>query len=367
MEKEKLKVVLERTIAPSEMEKEWGRSWGHTEEEGYLYRIGDFRLHFSQNVRNGDIYGYAELLGPSENVECYITCSKELEGVSYPTDFRVEPRPGSSRMDIGEARELARDLARACDVMEAVKDFFENSKHYELYCKGHGIEEKNVEVRDELISREALLGKILSRREGMPTSLGLWLGDDFKKVFRFIVSYRPEDGRLVGRDGLMAAFQEAFGHDADLSRENFGYAQEAICFAPVVSEGQLDDLTAGIESNHSEKYVPYLVNEVDFIDDEGECIQCVVVGYKPIDEACAAAEKWYRDTKQGFHYCALEVGPYDFYDRTVPASKRVRVRGFSEEARQGALDGLIADAEGKYSGVKKDESKNVLGDCGRDL
>lgn len=130
MSNQKLDAVLD-------VEKE---SANYDHEMFYRYRVGDFKLWFSQDQENGNIYsvGFVEDGDRLKDFELRISANEYGRDGYYPNKFEIRPR--SYGMATGDAREFMAKMEQACRVLDAVEAFFKNSKHYALYAEKHGIE-----------------------------------------------------------------------------------------------------------------------------------------------------------------------------------------------------------------------------------
>lgn len=252
-----LKVVLE-------VEKE---SANHENEMFYRYRVGDFRLWFSQDQENGNIYsvGLAEDGDKFKDFEMYVLEHEDEHGGYYPNQFNI--RPKSYGMATGDAREFMGKMEQACAVLDTVENFFKNSKHYELYCKGHGIEvEKNCDnlsqIECEMISRKALMEDIEAyfgcSRNGVD--------ENCRKVWNIIANYNLQDGDLVSREGMLDAVLDEFGCDLAYYGRDLQFFQDAIVGVPAASANRLDDLICNAESQKFDKVERFGLSKTDGLD-----------------------------------------------------------------------------------------------------
>lgn len=117
-----------------ELEKEME---GRNDEIFYRYAVGDFKLWFTQNIENGNIYsvGLREQGTELTNFDLYVLADEEGKDGYYPNQFFLSGRSGSMTTD--EARKYILDMNKACTILDKVKEFFKTSKHYEVYCKFH--------------------------------------------------------------------------------------------------------------------------------------------------------------------------------------------------------------------------------------
>lgn len=235
MSKNDLKVVLE-------VEKE-SSSVIDQNAMFYRYRIGDFKLWFSQDNDSGNIFSVGlreegkELEDFEVNVYCNEEGRKEKHVGYYPNEFKVRPR--SYPMTTDEAQAFMVKMKKACAVLDTVEDFFKNSKHYERYAQAHGLESK-ADIEDELISRKALMEDIEAyfgcSRNG--------IDEDCRKVWSIIANYNLQDGDLVSREGLLSAVLDEFGCDLAYYGRDLQFFQDAIVGIPAASKGKVDELIA---------------------------------------------------------------------------------------------------------------------------
>lgn len=262
MSKNDLKVVLE-------VEKE-GAFTPDRNEMFYRYAIGDFKLWFSQDMENGNIYsvGFKENGDALKDFELQIYADEHKNGGYYPNVFQIRPR--SYSMTTGDAWEFMSQMRKACRVLDAVEGFFATSKHYELFAKHHYSGEKSIKVEafpakggdavysqvypvqsqdealkmfreqhpeykgcilvaenvygknvsveekkeDELISREGIMSDIVTYNVQHGRTYAS-MDDDWKKAWGIIANYHSEDGDLVSRAGLLDAVLNHFGCDLD--------------------------------------------------------------------------------------------------------------------------------------------------------
>lgn len=234
MNNKDLKVVLE-------VEKE---SANHENEMFYRYRVGDFKLWFTQDQGDGNIYsvGFAEDGDKFKDFEMYIFAHEEGRDGYFPNEFEIRPR--SYGMATGDARAFMEKMEQACKVLDTVEEFFKNSKHYELYADKHGIEFEKVEVQDELIRRSDLMDAVLAHFDGRWEAVD----DDCRKVWNVIVNYDLHSGDLVNREGLLNAVLDEFGCDLAYYGRDLQFFQDAIIGIPAASANRLDDLICNAES-----------------------------------------------------------------------------------------------------------------------
>lgn len=135
MSKNALAVVLE-------VEKE---SANHENEMFYRYRIGDFKLWFSQ-ADNGNIYsvGFVEDGDELKDFDLHVYADEYGRGGYYPNVFEIRLR--SCAMTTSEVRDYMVKAEKACAVLDTVENFFKTSKHFELYAKFHHMGEKSIRV-----------------------------------------------------------------------------------------------------------------------------------------------------------------------------------------------------------------------------
>lgn len=85
--------------------------------------------------------------------------------------------------------------------------------------------------------------------------------------------------------------------------------------------------------------------KVEFIGSGHEVVRSVMVDTPTMAEAYEAAEQWYKETNQNFHYCEMEIPKeYAFNESFVMES---------------SVDGLIAEAEGQKNGATSRDGGGV--------
>lgn len=140
MASQNLKVVLEiEKEAPKESTYDYNGMF-------YRYAVGDFKLWFSQDIETGNIYsvGFKENGDVLKDFDLHIYADEDKQGGYYPNVFQIRPR--SYPMTTGDAWEFMVKMKQACRLLDAVEEFFANSKHYELYAKYHYSGEKSIKV-----------------------------------------------------------------------------------------------------------------------------------------------------------------------------------------------------------------------------
>ncbi len=103
----------------------------------YRYLIDDFQIWFTQNQENGNIYsvGVREQGDALKDIEVFVGANEDARGGYYPNEFTLRPR--SQAMTVEEAQVYVQNVLKANLVLNHIQEFFETSKHHELFCKYH--------------------------------------------------------------------------------------------------------------------------------------------------------------------------------------------------------------------------------------
>lgn len=94
----------------------------------YRYRIGNFKMWFTQHMYSGDIFGVSVSCDNEEykDFELYVVVNEEGDRW-YPNEFTL--RGISSRMTTTEAKVYMRKMTEVCAVLDQIKHFFRTSFH----------------------------------------------------------------------------------------------------------------------------------------------------------------------------------------------------------------------------------------------